>query len=50
MDGGIANYLSLGIPNTQSVDFDPAPVILDKNLLREIEERKQKEHIEAINK
>ena len=40
LGGGIANYLMTRIPNTQSIVFDPAPVVLDETIKKERNIRK----------
>ena len=40
LGGGIANYLMTRIPNTQSIVFDPAPVVLDETIKSERNIRK----------
>ena len=40
LGGGIANYLMTRIPNTQSIVFDPAPVVLDETIKNERNIRK----------
>ena len=40
LGGGIANYLMTRIPNTQSIVFDPVPVVLDETIKNERNIRK----------
>ena len=43
LGGGIANYLTQRMKNTQAITFDPAPVILDKTIKSEKESREKEE-------
>ena len=43
LGGGIANYLTQRMKNTQAIVFDPAPVILDKTIKSEKESREKEE-------
>lgn len=42
LGGGIANYLTQRMKNTQAITFDPAPVVLDETIKLEKAFRKKK--------
>ena len=44
LGGGIANYLTLRMKNTQAIAFDPSPVVLDKIIENEMKKREKLEN------
>ena len=44
LGGGIANYLTLRMNNTQAIAFDPSPVVLDKIIENEMKKREKLEN------